>query len=432
LFARADPRASSVSRTHTHTSRSAQLPALSFAPLSTVRSALRGTVAPERDASSAAATVEIRKYDFVDALRGYAVLGVIAVHAAGVMAWGSAPLQRFAVHGARGVQLFYVASALTLCMSWQARSASERAPLRNFLLRRLFRILPLFYLAIAFYSALYGFESRYWAPNGVAWWFLPLTAACLHGFHPELVNSVVPGGWSIAVEMIFYLMLPWLFRLLRGPLSAGALFFAALGLYVASGIAIHALLLPHYPPEQHYLVAQFRYLTIAGQLPVFALGLGTYTLLRAPERVRFALGLAGTLGYAAIKALVRAGSGKDAFLDDHIVVSIALACFALLLSARPSSPLINKLIVALGRLSFSMYLVHFAVLHVLAKAVPYVPWRGDGAAALFLAVTVACSAALSHATYRLIELPGIAWGKRCIERLEGRLDARPAASYPAA
>lgn len=362
--------------------------------------------------------MEIRKYEFVDALRGYAVLGVIAVHAAGVMAWASGPVQRFAVQGARGVQLFYVASALTLCMSWSARATSERTPLRNFLVRRLFRILPLFWLAIVFYSALYGFESRYWAPNGIAWWFLPMTAACLHGFHPEVVNAVVPGGWSIAVEMIFYLMLPWLFRLVRGPLHAAALFFAALALYIASGVAIHTLISPHYPPEQQYLVAQFRYLTIAGQLPVFALGLATYTLMRAPARVRFALGLAGTLGYAIIKALVPVGSGKDSFLGDHIVVSIMLSCFALLLSAWPKSPLTNRVVVTFGRLSFSMYLMHFAVLHVLAKLVPLVPWRGDGAAALFLALTVACSAALSQISYRLIELPGIAWGKRLIERLE--------------
>ena len=34
------------------------------------------------------------------------------------------------------------------------------------------------------------------------------TAFFLHGLHPEAINSVIPGGWSIAVEMTFYLFFP--------------------------------------------------------------------------------------------------------------------------------------------------------------------------------------------------------------------------------
>lgn len=153
---------------------------------------------------------DIKKYDYIDALRGLAILAVVLVHSSQSVAPNNAILLWLMTQGATGVQLFYIASALTLCMSWMARSSHEMFPARNFFIRRFFRIAPLFYIAILFYISVNGFSPDYWSPNGIKWWFAPTTALFLHGFHPETINSVVPGGWSIAVEMSFYLILPFL------------------------------------------------------------------------------------------------------------------------------------------------------------------------------------------------------------------------------
>ncbi len=80
-----------------------------------------------------------------------AILGVILVHSSQSVAPTNVTLLWFMGEGARGVQLFYVASALTLCMSWVARSSHETFPIRNFYIRRFFRIAPMFYLAILSY-----------------------------------------------------------------------------------------------------------------------------------------------------------------------------------------------------------------------------------------------------------------------------------------
>lgn len=86
------------------------------------------------------------KYEFIDALRGLAVLGVIFTHSAVVVVPSSAMLQWFATEGARGVQLFYIASALTLCLSWVARRPHEVSPIRNFFIRRFFELPQCFIL----------------------------------------------------------------------------------------------------------------------------------------------------------------------------------------------------------------------------------------------------------------------------------------------
>jgi peptidoglycan/LPS O-acetylase OafA/YrhL len=155
-------------------------------------------------------STDVRKYKFIDALRGYAILGVILVHSTQSVTPVSGVLKCIAESGAKGVQLFFVASALTLSMSWHSRNSQEMSPIRNFYLRRFFRVAPMFYVAIVFYLFLNGFAPSYWAPNGIQWWFVPLTVLFLNGFHPESITSVVPGGWSIAVEMNFYLILPFL------------------------------------------------------------------------------------------------------------------------------------------------------------------------------------------------------------------------------
>src|SRR5205823_5455354 len=97
-----------------------------------------------------------------DALRGLAILAVIMVH---VIQYGpdakffSGGLISIVQHGARGVQLFFVASALTLWMSMSNRK-QKKHPTQSFYIRRLFRIAPMYYLGVAYYT----------------WWFFSLHA----------------------------------------------------------------------------------------------------------------------------------------------------------------------------------------------------------------------------------------------------------------
>jgi hypothetical protein len=51
-----------------------------------------------------------KKYAFIDALRGYAILGVLMVHSAQSVAPRHGFLHTAMAGGGRGVQLFYIAS----------------------------------------------------------------------------------------------------------------------------------------------------------------------------------------------------------------------------------------------------------------------------------------------------------------------------------
>ncbi len=203
---------------------------------------------------------DIKKYSFIDALRGLAILGVILTHSSNFVAPDTTALQSIMSHGRFGVQLFYIASALTLCLSWEARKNNEISPLRNFFIRRFFRIAPMFYLAIFFYALLYGFSPRYWAPNGIEWWFIPLTMFFSHGFHPETINSIVPGGWSIAVEMCFYATLPLLLSYVTSMRTCAFVMVLSILGYVVNRIVLINVLSDFYPADHQYLVYSFAFL----------------------------------------------------------------------------------------------------------------------------------------------------------------------------
>jgi peptidoglycan/LPS O-acetylase OafA/YrhL len=368
---------------------------------------------------------DIEKYAYIDALRGWAILGVILVHSShaveptnGALLWGMR-------EGARGVQLFFVTSALTLCMSWMARSSREEFPIRSFYIRRFFRIAPMFYIAILTYCFLNGFSPSIWAPNGIRWWYVPLTAAFVNGFHPETITAVVPGGWSIAVEMNFYIMLPFLLPLI--PSVRSGFFFLMLGC-VLSGLNV--LLVPRifvFPESQQYLLKNFCYFNILGQLPVFIMGIVSYFILRRNDSKRQIAMVGGFLLVVFLAAFLypafpqpdRFIGGKLIKMAHHLIAGGLFAVFAVLLAHFPLRLWVNRFTMTLGRLSFSMYLAHFAILSFFSttgfsRIFPV----SDMASILHFLCVVTMTTAVSTFFYRYIEKPGIALGKRIIDRLD--------------
>ena len=90
-------------------------------------------------------TNSLSKFEYIDLLRGLAILGVIAVHSQEQIPTLFQLTSSIFNYGQLGVQLFFVASALTLCLSMTERK--EATPV-NFYIRRFFRIAPLYYFGI--------------------------------------------------------------------------------------------------------------------------------------------------------------------------------------------------------------------------------------------------------------------------------------------
>lgn len=329
------------------------------------------------------------------------------------------------------MQLFYIASAITLCLSWHARKDGAAA----FYVRRLFRIAPLFWLAIPAFLAIEGFGPRYWAPAGIDWRHVTATALFVHGFHPQSITSVVPGSWTIANEMTFYAIFPVLIFLLRSWWAA--LIAAVLSIWAATWLYPQALaFLPQvFPEEDKPLLANYATLWFPNQLPVFLIGMATYFLIMA-ARVRSAI-VNHALLFASLVAMLALPFYQTTW-QLHLLYSIAFAVFAYGLALHPTRFLVHRYICWIGKISFGGYLWHFALLElaVLAAFKGYDPLglKNNQSSLLFFlmfyVVTCAATFACAWLTYRLVEQPGIRLGGLVAAKIRNRLPS-PTLDRPA-
>ncbi len=360
---------------------------------------------------------ETERLSYIDALRGYAIAGVIVVHVAQYVPQLEWPLAAIATEGARGVQLFFVASALTLMLSWDARADGATA----FYIRRIFRIAPMFWLAIVLFVGLYGFAPRGWAPDGIGWPHILVTALFLHGFHPETLSSVVPGGSTIAVEMTFYAVFPLLAVSIRSWQTAAL---ALIGSFVLAGllfpitIEVYRILTPH---VSYDLIKGFSYAWFPTHLPAFMTGFLVFHLLRqrswSPSRAALDAG-------AWIAVLVVLGL-QVAITSLKLTFAISVLDFGLLafcLGRGGGRLLVSRPIRYLGTISYSAYFWHFAVLWEAdqLRLSPYIspyPVPGWVQFLVLLSAVTILTVILASLSYRLIELPMIRVGRTLAARL---------------
>ena len=359
-------------------------------------------------------------FGYLDSLRGLAILGVILVHSA-ILTGQTGTIFHLAFTGQRGVQLFYMVSAFTLFLSLDSKK-SERHPIRNFFIRRFFRIAPLFYLAMAanFVLSHYTPHKGYFLNTG--WFGIALGLIFLHGWRPDTIVTVVIGGWSIAVETSFYLLLPMLHKHVKTIKQAIFLFLvsaAALG----SISRVLALRSNTIAVEQY-----FSFLWFPVEFPVFVLGIFAYlswkSLINGQEVC------AQTWRNASLLLLFTAGMIYFAclpFTDQKLYFSSFLFLpLILALAIHPWPFLVNRFTRYIGKISYSLYLLHFFVLAVvdwlfsrLGHAIldRFITNRPLGCVIGSLLV-FGISVPLCVLSWRFIEQPGIRLGRRLIDRLE--------------
>lgn len=351
----------------------------------------------------------------VDSLRGIAILLVLAVHVSGFIAPKSEWLIAFTQLGPRGVQLFYVISAFSLFLSFANRKAGGFS-YRAYFIRRVTRIAPMFWIAMALYLLTNGMGPNYWAPNGIKPVDAAMTALFLNGWSPTTINSIVPGGWSVAIETMFYLVLPFCFlwiRTMRAAIVATALTLVAR--YIVCAWALETQL-PNFPEGQRYLPYTFAWeFWLPAQLPVFMLGI---VLFYVREKLRTIQSGLGIFWLAGAVTLITASRylPAESVISNAFLAAVGFALLALALFDRDVRFLDNVLMRKIGEVSFSIYLLHHLVMQYGAGYVVRLlqslnlGTSGDMAYAIAFVAITAMSSALAMITYRLIEAPSIALG----------------------
>jgi peptidoglycan/LPS O-acetylase OafA/YrhL len=361
----------------------------------------------------------VPRFDHVDALRGVAVLLVVMAHTP--VPPKAAVLNEI---GAYGVQLFFIVSAFTLFLSMASRTARDTSPVLFFFIRRFFRIAPAFYLAAAFYLMKDGLRPGPWAPDGIHAWQIIATLLFAHGWHPFAFNAVVPGGWSIAAEMTFYLFVPLCFSWITNMYRAFAL---------STGLAFLAVIANHFALRE-FLGAYAQYPTLTYWFPrlwfpaqacVFPIGFALYFLCNRKTGSM----LTGRKIWISIfsGALATVILWRLHLAQPFLPVAFAIGTLVYVVMLTMPRLVVNPIVQYIGKISFSVYLFHFWSVALIEHHLAPI-WRNAnpilGAACFYVsAVTFSCLvASLAH---KFIEDPGQAIGRVIINRIKAKGRNRP-------
>ena len=324
---------------------------------------------------------------------------VISVHVTQSVPEAPSFVRQAGYYGMFGVQLFFVLSAFSLSLAYNQSIQYFSSGFLRFMIRRWFRIAPLYILGIILYYILRKLDGIT-QPEASSIWY---HASLLHGFVPSAFEQVVPGGWSIGCEWVFYLAFPVLhgFSMTRGPTVTIGLALLAAAMYPLA-LWIFGQSLP---------VKGWSFLTLnfACQAPCFLLGHAAHASWKRGTSLTpvtlFTVLCIGLLANGIVKMSIASGSLASPFF-----CGIAFASATLLALHHRIRCFILEWI---GNVSYSMYILHFLFTQYLLKSQWFatlgISWSWHLVAGFM--ITVAGSAILAAGTRLLIENPAIKTGK---------------------
>lgn len=353
--------------------------------------------------------METKKYEYIDSLRGIAILLVIFVHIGTVLEYTMQYFPfglRSIIHsGQHGVQLFFIVSAYTLTMSYYSRLGESNSRLK-FFIRRFFRISPMIYCILIYYI----FYNIDWDLS--RWKEISLTGILTTiTFSQTLFSDTYKyfaGGWTVSVEFLFYCMLPFLCVKIKNLNSSIIFFLLTLILAVIYDTFLKGVDFKFILFRDHY--------TIFYQLPVFALGILSYWIINDKNREI----KSPTLLFLFFTALLFC----YITIPYHVVFGLVFVVLVVMLQQRQYKFLSNKILAKIGLVSFSMYILHFPVIHFLnyINFTRMIPVNNFYTSCLhfvlmFIVVT-AITFPLAYITYKYIEVPGQNLGRKLIKKID--------------
>jgi peptidoglycan/LPS O-acetylase OafA/YrhL len=413
---------------------------------------------PRPAAAGRAAAGTGSRLGWLDVLRGLAALAVVFNHFGYFLPPAvKNPVYQWINPGDYGVFVFFLISGYIV-----PASLERKGSVRTFWVSRLFRLYPLYLLAVTIAVALYmahvgGLRGEDGDPETSILSQMLMMSNVLAG---ENVPNVV---WSLSYEMIFYLLLTALFMArVHQRSSRYALAFAAVAvafggllpqayftnnlwspriialvadLVVLTGLAV-AVAMRGMPRVVGAVLAAMVGLTLLAfngtwLLPWEALSIlalmFTGTMLYRAEQGQYPWRKAIPIAIAVLGMAIAAGLwhhiggyGQPGFIwERDYVMSLFLAglTFAIGLALRHVAW--PRFLTWLGLISYSVYLLHPLVIEVY-RSLPWTAhhsfWIQVLVDALFLAVLIA----LCSATYLLVERPMQNVGRRLAKRLDAR------------
>jgi len=290
----------------------------------------------------------------IDGLRAIAVLGVIFFHAG--WSWISG--------GYVGVDVFFVISGYLITRNILARKQAGKFSIFDFFKRRFLRLFPALFVTVALTLLVAMFvmppqqlqETAYSASAAVMAFANVFFWTQTGYWDSEILSKPLVHTWTLSVEEQFYFIWPFLLAFLYKFRSVSL--FLLLGFLGFVSLAASIWLTPKFPEAAFYLMP-FRVFE-------FVIGALCVGIERKYAGSGFDLGRTG-LFFVGLGLIAYAYLSFDetTAIPGWAVLIPTLGAAAIILAGAPKifgTLLTNKVLVYMGLLSYSLYLVHWPVL----------------------------------------------------------------------
>lgn len=332
-----------------------------------------------------------------------------------------------------GVPIFFALSGFLITLRYYDAFIDGRTTYWSYVTKRLIRIFPLYLFVLTFFVAAFGRPANM-IPDTTFGWIVLYTLT--QAFFPDLIFYGTLVGWTLTIELVFYLIAPFILLSISRKRSMRAIIFflAALSLgFISMGYLVSqmpAVWLPHtiVGQDMNWLM----HYSIFGHLPDFLIGvLFAFIYLRQEYFLKLGryaswiiwVSLLGT--YLSIILLDILGQPLGSFVDRSLAFFVAMFSCGIILGTaydKQNKNVITRLLstrglIFLGLVSYALYLVQ------LTEPVQWLYWLGLGeyagvenrmVRAILLYIIVI---PITFLLYKFVEKPSNRWlGARFLKR----------------
>lgn len=343
-----------------------------------------------------------QRIDIIQLLRGIAALLVCFFHM-------KALLNNSAMHygtllfgsGSIGVQIFFIISGFIMVYTTR-KSDGTLHYVKNFLIKRLIRVVPLYYIMVLFWLVVYERSLSFFVDDPLTllktFLFIPLFNSPLgpaYGMPPLKV------GWSLNYEVLFYIIFGMSMFLKRQRWISLFVVFATLVIFVP--LIFKGTI--HFVPSVNYHFRLTYFLVLTNPILIFfvvgvVLGLIYNSSFIIKSKVlQLSLVLISLVYFFLLYFKV------SYFLNGFFIsmFSSTFLVFALLLFNKGVGIRVPSFLVYLGDMSYSLYLVHPIVIIGLPSLLVSMNMGGVFDGKYYFILCTGCILLLSVISYELIE-----------------------------
>jgi peptidoglycan/LPS O-acetylase OafA/YrhL len=345
--------------------------------------------------------------------------------------------------GSFGMTLFFVLSGFVIHFNYHKSVPAGFSGKLDFFIARFARLYPLFLLVFG-----YDFLTLLWAQGYFSgyvfspydafkalplyltfiqtWWWWPIGSTTAYAYYSTWMTGATGAMWSLSTEAFFYFaylfcagalarLIGWRLVIVGAAVVAYGLFYHIFGWFHSNTWSSWAL--AHFPEAEpneltHWILFQSPY----GRISEFLLGaIAAQVLLiragKSESRSTAMLLTYGSLGIFVVLVVAIYGQARSPFsvigtqcCAAFVATLIyAAARYRSLLSQLLSSPLFVKL----GNASYSLYLLHYFVLHDYGQLL-VVRHPDVSRWAIYIGMMLV-ALAVSYISYMVVERPAIRW-----------------------